>query len=72
MPRLKPNLHVVNSAAPELDPETELAKLVPLLISGEREVAALRFLVGAHRIALAKKRKLTFIRDEAVRREFGK
>jgi hypothetical protein len=71
---MRPELRVVEktpAAHVDRQPEAMLAKLVPELIEAEQDVAILRMLVDSWRRALAAERGVAFIRDEAVRREFG-
>jgi hypothetical protein len=60
-------------AAPaELSPAEALADIVPKLIAAEAEVARLTRLMNAERKRLAQERRVAFVREEHVRREFGR
>lgn len=63
-------LRIVTPDEPE-SPEDALARIVPLLLAAEAEVARLRNVLDAERRRLAVKRGVAFIRAERVRAEFG-
>lgn len=52
--------------------EDMLRELVPGLIEAERAVARYRQLIAEQGRALARERGIAFIREEALRREFGR
>jgi hypothetical protein len=54
------------------EPEDALAELVPQMIAAEREASDLRRRIDTERQRLAVKRGVSFIREEHVRREFGR
>lgn len=64
-------LKLVPPTPEEVDPEAMLATLVPELIRAEQKKAALHELVSIWRRKLAAARGVSFIREEAVRREFS-
>jgi hypothetical protein len=66
-----PNLRVVQPAD-EPSAEDNLSRIVPDLMAAERVVAQLRLELAAERVRLAKERRVAFLREEAVRREFGR
>jgi hypothetical protein len=49
-----------------------LQQIVPELIEAEGVVARLKRLMDAERVRLAKERGVAFVREEQVRREFGR
>ena len=63
-------LRIVTPDEPE-QPEGALARIVPLLIAAEAEVAGLRNALDVERRRLAMKRGVAFLRAETVRGEFG-
>jgi hypothetical protein len=67
----QPALHLVAPQAGPPPAADALARIVPELIAAEAEVARLKRLLDAERVRLAKERGLAFLREEAVRREFG-
>lgn len=65
----KPRLAVVRE---EPSPEEALRSIVPDLSAAEAEVARLRNALAVNGRLLAKSRGLAFIREELLRREFGR
>jgi hypothetical protein len=65
---IRQNLKVVPAASTAAE---MLAELVPELVRAEQTAAALRALVGEWRRQLARERRVAFVREEQVRREFG-
>lgn len=63
--------HLAIVAPQPEQPEEALGALVPALVGAERRVAVLRQQIDQERRRLAVKRGVAFIREEAVRREFG-
>jgi hypothetical protein len=66
------NLRVVAPADEPLTAAESLAQIVPELIEAEAVVALLKRQMDAERVRLAKERRVAFVREEQVRREFGR
>lgn len=65
----QPKFRVVGEDEPS--PSELLAGIVPELVKAEREVARLRNELALAGRLLAKQRRVAFIREEHLRREFG-
>jgi hypothetical protein len=64
-------LHIVADEPPEQSPSEALAELVPQLMELEHGVTVIRQKIDGHRVRLARERGVAFLREEAIRREFG-
>ena len=62
---------VRNEPEAERGPEDRLALLLPALAGAEMVVGKLRREIAEHGRALARKRGVAFIREEALKQEFG-
>jgi hypothetical protein len=63
-------LKLVEPGRAEPAPEEVLADLVPQLVELEHGITVIRQQIDVHRVRLAKKRGVAFIRPEHIRREF--
>jgi hypothetical protein len=70
--RASRKLHIVAEAPPEQTPSEALAELLPQLMELEHDVTVIRQKIDGHRVRLARERGVAFIREEHVRREFGR